>query len=66
VMDKIIAGQDRPAQIELLRDLCDTMLNGSMCAMGGMTPYPVLSALNHFPLDFVPGDFVKENSGLVK
>ena len=53
VMDKIIAnraaGQDRPAQTELLRDLCDTMLNGSMCAMGGMTPYPVLSALNHFP-----------------
>ncbi len=52
VMDKILAGQDRPAQIELLRDLCDTMLNGSMCAMGGMTPYPVLSALNHFPRDF--------------
>jgi formate dehydrogenase iron-sulfur subunit len=52
VMDKIIAGQDRPAQVELLRDLCDTMLNGSMCAMGGMTPYPVLSALNHFSQDF--------------
>jgi formate dehydrogenase iron-sulfur subunit len=52
VMDKIIAGQDRPAQVALLRDLCDTMVNGSMCAMGGMTPYPVLSALNHFPRDF--------------
>ena len=52
VMDKIIAGQDTEAQVELLRDLCDTMLNGSMCAMGGMTPYPVLSALNHFPRDF--------------
>jgi formate dehydrogenase iron-sulfur subunit len=56
VMDKIIASrvanQDRPAQVELLRDLCDTMLNGSMCAMGGMTPYPVLSALNHFAKDF--------------
>ncbi len=61
VMDKIIAGQDTEAQVELLRDLCDTMLNGSMCAMGGMTPYPVLSALNHFPRDFV-----KENSGLAK
>jgi len=59
VMDKIIAGRDGPAQLELLRDLCDTMLNGSMCAMGGMTPYPVLSALNHFPLDFGRGDFVK-------
>jgi len=53
VMDKIITGQDTEAQVELLRDLCDTMLNGSMCAMGGMTPYPVLSALNHFPRDFV-------------
>ena len=52
VMDKIIANQNRPAQVELLRDLCDTMLNGSMCAMGGMTPYPVLSALNHFPKEF--------------
>ena len=56
VMDKIIASrvanQDGPAQVELLRDLCDTMLYGSMCAMGGMTPYPVLSALNHFPKDF--------------
>jgi formate dehydrogenase iron-sulfur subunit len=52
VIDKIIADQDRSKQVELLRDLCDTMLNGSMCAMGGMTPYPVLSALNHFPKDF--------------
>jgi formate dehydrogenase iron-sulfur subunit len=57
VMDKIIANQDRPAQVELLRDLCDTMLHGSMCAMGGMTPYPVLSALNHFPQDFIKEDF---------
>jgi formate dehydrogenase iron-sulfur subunit len=62
VMDKIISGQDGEEQVELLRDLCDTMLNGSMCAMGGMTPYPVLSALNHFPQDFIPSDFVKENS----
>ncbi len=52
VMDKIIDGRDRPKQIKLLRDLCDTMLSGSLCAMGGMTPYPVLSALNHFPEDF--------------
>ena len=42
----------RTGQIKLLRDLCDTMLNGSLCAMGGMTPYPVLSALNHYPEDF--------------
>ncbi len=39
-------------QGKLLRDLCSTMLNGSLCAMGGMTPYPVLSALDHFPEDF--------------
>ena len=36
----------------LLRELCQTMLEGSLCAMGGMTPYPVLSALNHYPEDF--------------
>ncbi|WP_424194596.1 formate dehydrogenase beta subunit [Ampullimonas aquatilis] len=53
VIDKIIANSsERPQQIALLRDLCDTMLHGSLCAMGGMTPYPVLSALNHFPQDF--------------
>ena len=40
------------AQVELLRDLCDTMVSGSLCAMGGMTPYPVISALEHFPEDF--------------
>lgn len=51
-VDKIIANQNRPQQIHLLRDLCDLMLNGSLCAMGGMTPFPVLSALNHFPEDF--------------
>jgi formate dehydrogenase iron-sulfur subunit len=52
VMDKIIADQERSSNISLLRDLSDTMLNGSLCALGGMTPYPVLSALNHFPEDF--------------
>jgi formate dehydrogenase iron-sulfur subunit len=51
-VDKIVANQDRPRQIILLRELCDLMLNGSLCAMGGMTPYPVLSALDHFPEDF--------------
>ena len=52
VIDNIIADHDRAANIALLRDLNDTMLNGSLCALGGMTPYPVLSALNHFPEDF--------------
>ena len=48
----MIAGEDSEQQIHLVRDLCDVMLNGSLCAMGGMTPFPVLSALNHFPEDF--------------
>ncbi len=52
VMDKIISGTDSTRNIELVRDLSDTMLNGSLCALGGMTPYPVLSAINHFPEDF--------------
>ena len=59
VMDRIIdtrgkseAAPLREQQVHLLRDLCDTMLHGSLCAMGGMTPYPVLSALKHFSQDF--------------
>jgi formate dehydrogenase iron-sulfur subunit len=52
VMDDIINNVDKEKNIVLLRSLCDTLLNGSLCALGGMTPYPVLSALNHFPEDF--------------
>lgn len=52
VIQKIRNGQQREQQITLLRDLCDTMLAGSLCALGGMAPYPVLSALKHFPEDF--------------
>ena len=52
LMDEIIQGQDLDKNIPLLRSLCDTLLSGSLCALGGMTPYPVLSALNHFPEDF--------------
>ncbi len=52
-LDRIAAGgAGHEQQVVLLRDLCDTMLAGSLCALGGMTPYPVLSALNHFPQDF--------------
>jgi len=51
-IDKIIAGDQPVKHVKLVRDLCDTMLYGSLCAMGGMTPYPVLSALNEFPEDF--------------
>jgi formate dehydrogenase iron-sulfur subunit len=53
VIDRLMAGENAAAQEALLRDLCETMLYGSLCAMGGLTPYPVLSALNHFPEDFV-------------
>ena len=53
VIDRIVGNAaTRAQQVTLLRDLCDTMVHGSLCAMGGMTPYPVLSALNHFPADF--------------
>ena len=53
VIDRIREGGARHAQqVHLLRDLCDTMVHGSLCAMGGMTPYPVLSALDHYPQDF--------------
>jgi formate dehydrogenase iron-sulfur subunit len=51
VIDRITDGPTRPSR-SLLRDLCDTMLHGSLCALGGMTPFPVLSALNHYPQDF--------------
>lgn len=52
LMDDVLDGKDLDKNIPLLRSLCDTMLNGSLCALGGMTPYPVLSALNHYPKDF--------------
>lgn len=51
-IDKILADQDRARNLGLLEDLCDVMENGSLCALGGLTPYPVLSALHHFPEDF--------------
>jgi formate dehydrogenase iron-sulfur subunit len=52
VIAKIRKGDTSEKQVTLLRDLCDTMVAGSLCAMGGMTPYPVISALDHFPEDF--------------
>lgn len=52
VIDRIVAGSEREKNIALLEDLCDTMLNGSLCALGGMTPFPVQSALKYFPEDF--------------
>jgi formate dehydrogenase iron-sulfur subunit len=52
VVDRIIKDEHRAANIEVLEDLCNTMKFGSLCALGGFTPYPVMSALNHFPEDF--------------
>ena len=52
VIDNVRAGKRRPQNLALLRDLCDTMVNASLCAMGGLTPGPVLSAIEHFPEDF--------------
>ncbi len=52
VIDRIVADENRDANLELLGELCDTMVDGSLCAMGGMTPFPVRSAVKYFPEDF--------------
>jgi formate dehydrogenase iron-sulfur subunit len=49
VIDRIVAGQDAAANVVLLQDLCELMADGSLCAMGGLTPMPVRSVLQHFP-----------------
>ncbi len=55
VIDRLIAGENRDENYDLLVELCDTMENASLCAMGGMTPYPVRSVLRHFAEDFAEG-----------
>ena len=52
VIDRIVADENRDGNLVLLGDLCDTMVDGSLCAMGGMTPFPVRSAVKYFPEDF--------------
>ncbi len=52
VVDRIAAGIDTTMNFTLLDDLCETMTDGSLCAMGGLTPVPVLTALRNFPEDF--------------
>jgi formate dehydrogenase iron-sulfur subunit len=55
VIDRLVAADGAPrkqAQQVLLRELCDTMQHGSLCALGGLTPFPVISALDKFPRDF--------------
>jgi formate dehydrogenase iron-sulfur subunit len=52
VIDRMIAGAERDDNYELLVELCDTMEDASLCAMGGMTPFPVRSVLKYFAEDF--------------
>jgi formate dehydrogenase iron-sulfur subunit len=52
IIDRLIAGRDRERNLQVLEDLCETMEEGSLCAMGGLTPHPVRSAIKHFPEDF--------------
>ncbi|HVV94285.1 MAG TPA: NADH-quinone oxidoreductase subunit NuoF [Hyphomicrobiales bacterium] len=54
VVDRIVAGTEREKNMKLLAELCETMKFGSLCALGGFVPYPVTSALKHFPEDFGP------------
>lgn len=55
VIDRIAAGIEPKKSLDLVTDLCNTMKFGSLCALGGFTPYPVMSAITHFPEDFVGG-----------
>ncbi|OJF96452.1 formate dehydrogenase beta subunit [Pararhizobium antarcticum] len=57
--DKIAMGIEPEKNKALLTDLCNTMKFGSLCALGGFTPYPVMSAMNHFPDDFAPAPLVE-------
>ncbi len=52
VIDRIVRGERHDANLELLKELCETMRLGSLCALGGFVPYPVTSALTYFPEDF--------------
>ena len=52
VIDRIMKGENKDKNFALLEDLCQTMLDGSLCALGGLTPFPVQSAITHFPDDF--------------
>jgi formate dehydrogenase iron-sulfur subunit len=55
VIDRIAEGVERERNLALLADLCETMLQGSLCGLGGMTPFPVQSILKHFAEDFQVG-----------
>jgi formate dehydrogenase iron-sulfur subunit len=52
VIDRVLAGENRSGNLALLDDLCELMVDASLCALGGLTPIPVMSAIKHFPEDF--------------
>jgi formate dehydrogenase iron-sulfur subunit len=52
VLDRIRQDVDRHGNLALLGELCETMIQGSLCGLGGMAPFPVQSAIRHFPEDF--------------
>jgi formate dehydrogenase iron-sulfur subunit len=52
VIDRILQGVEKEANLARLESLCETMQHGSLCGLGGMTPFPVMSAVKHFPGDF--------------
>ena len=54
VLDRVLSGENPAGNLDLVKELCETMKFGSLCALGGFTPYPVMSALTHFPEDFRP------------
>jgi formate dehydrogenase iron-sulfur subunit len=66
VIDRIIANEDRAGNMALLKELCDTMVDGSLCAMGGLTPFPVRSAVKYFPKDFEGDSVVQVSEGVNK
>src|SRR5262249_48251842 len=63
VIDRIRAGEHRDENLALLEDLCDVMTEGSLCAMGGLTPMPVRSAITHFADDFLASQPIAKTEG---
>jgi formate dehydrogenase iron-sulfur subunit len=63
VIDRIRSGIERERNVALLDDLCNSMRHGSLCALGGLTPDPVVSALKYFPEDFVPRESAQARGG---
>ena len=66
VIDKIRSNDNRSNNLQLLDDLCDTMEFGSLCAMGGMTPFPVRSAVKHFADHFQVTHEATQNLNSIK